>query len=102
LRERNRRRRGLGLAAIESSFPTGTRVTHPQGGYMLWAELPRLIDLAELRTRARAERIVFAAGDVFFAAKPDRSYLRLNCAKASEADLTSGLEKLGALLQTGA
>jgi DNA-binding transcriptional MocR family regulator len=99
LRERNGRRRSLGLAAIERSFPAGTRVTQPRGGYMLWAELPRHIDLAQLRSRARAERIVFASGDVFFAAKPDRSYLRLNCAKATEADLTSGLERLGSLLQ---
>ncbi|HEX8310245.1 MAG TPA: PLP-dependent aminotransferase family protein [Chthoniobacteraceae bacterium] len=102
LRERNRRRRSLGLAAIERSFPAGTQVTHPQGGYMLWAELPRLIDLTKLRSRARVDRIVFASGDVFFAARPARSYLRLNCAKATEEDLTAGLERLGALLQDSA
>ncbi|MDQ3620925.1 MAG: PLP-dependent aminotransferase family protein [Verrucomicrobiota bacterium] len=98
LRQRNRRRRTLALAAIERSFPLGTLMTHPRGGYMLWAQLPRRLDLAEVRKRARVQGIVFAAGPAFFAGEPEQSYLRLNCAKATEEDLTSGLETLGQIL----
>lgn len=99
LRERNRQRRTLALDAIARSFPAGTRVTPPRGGYMLWAELPHTLDLAAVRDAARAERIVFASGAVFFTQPPKKTCLRLNCAKATEAELVHGLTTLGAILR---
>ena len=99
LRERNRRRREVGIAAIERSFPAGTKVWPQPGGYMAWVELPGLFDLSRARDTARCEHVVFAAGTVFFASPQDRSYLRLNCSKASETDLVLGLERLGAILK---
>ena len=68
------------------------------GGYMLWAELPCAIDLPKVRDAARRERIVFGAGPVFYTEPQSTSSLRLNCAKASESELVSGLERLGAIL----
>lgn len=101
LRARNHHRRELALDAIRRSFPAGTDVIPPSGGYMLWAELPLTVDLGKIRQRAREQRVVFAAGGVFFPAPPERSYLRLNCAKASEEELVSGLETLGKILSAG-
>ena len=98
LRTRNARRRTLALGAIARAFPPGTRVNPPRGGYMLWAELPRAFDLAAVRDAARQRRIVFGAGPVFFTEPQATSCLRLNCAKASETELVSGLETLGAIL----
>ncbi|TCO90584.1 2-aminoadipate transaminase [Chthoniobacter flavus] len=98
LRPRNAHRRALALEAIARAFPKGTRANPPRGGYMLWAELPRAVDLAEVRETARQERIVFGAGPVFYTEPQPTSSLRLNCAKASEEELVSGLETLGAIL----
>ena len=98
LRERNARRRALGLEAIARTFPAGTRVNAPRGGYMLWAELPRTYDLAAVREAAQKERIVFGAGPVFFTQPQATSSLRLNCAKATEEELVSGLQTLGGIL----
>ncbi len=98
LRERNAQRRTLGLDAIRRTFPAGTRVNPPCGGYMLWAELPRAYDLAAIREAARKERVVFGAGPVFYTQPQATSSLRLNCAKATETELVSGLEALGAIL----
>jgi len=100
LRARNHHRRELALDAIRRSFPAGTTVIPPSGGYMLWAELPQPVDLGEIRKQAREQRVVFAAGGVFFPAPPQRSYMRLNCAKAPEEELVSGLETLGRILST--
>ena len=102
LRERNGHRRTLALDAIARSFPTGTRVDQPRGGYMLWAELPRSTDLAAVRDAARTERVVFASGAVFFTQPPEKTCIRLNCAKASEAELVQGLATLGAILRAQA
>ena len=99
LRERNRHRRTIALDAIALGFPAGTRVTPPRGGYMLWAEMPRTLDLAAVRDAARAERIVFASGAVFFTQPPEKTCLRLNCAKATEDELLHGLTTLGAILR---
>ena len=102
LRERNRGRRELALAAIERAFPKGTVVRPPRGGYMLWAELPRAVDLAPVRVCARAARVVFADGTVFFTQPPGKTFMRLNCARATEEELVFGLETLGGLLSSGA
>lgn len=98
LRTRNQHRRTLALETVARSFPQGTNVIAPNGGYMLWAELPTPVDLGEVRKRAREHRVVFASGDVFFPARPERSFLRLNCAKAGEAELVEGLETLGKIV----
>jgi DNA-binding transcriptional MocR family regulator len=98
LRERNRHRRTLALETIARSFPTGTQVNPPLGGYMLWAELPRAVDLHAVRDAARAQHVVFAGGAVFFTQPHEHTCLRLNCAKATEAELVHGLAVLGGIL----
>jgi DNA-binding transcriptional MocR family regulator len=98
LRERNRRRRALAVEAVTRSFPAGSSVWSQRGGYMLWVELPPGTDLARARERAGRDKVVFAAGDVFFPTPPARPCVRLNCARASEEDLVRGLELLGQAL----
>ncbi len=98
LRSRNRHRRELALDAIARTFPPGTHVIPPKGGYMLWLELPGEADIPRARELARAEGVVFAAGEVFFATPPEKKCIRLNCAKADEGELVRGLEILGKLL----
>ncbi len=98
LRIRNARRRELGIAAVERNFPSGTLLSHPIGGYMLWAGLPQTVDLGSVRSAAHAEGVAFASGDVFFAGAAPRSAMRLNCAHAGEEDLVKGIEILGRIL----
>ncbi len=64
--------------AILSLFPTGTRVSHPQGGYVLWVELPRRYNSLELYAKARAHGIVFAPGPMFSAGHRYNHCLRLS------------------------
>ena len=95
LRGQNRRRRSIARETIARSFPAGTIVAEPLGGYMLWVRLPDAADLAQVRVRAREKGVVFCAGDVFFPAEAPGKFMRLNCAKASEPELVAGLEILG-------
>jgi DNA-binding transcriptional MocR family regulator len=50
---------------IASYFPEGTRVTDPQGGFILWLELPHGVDSLELSRACLAENIVIAPGNMF-------------------------------------
>ncbi|MDD5349271.1 MAG: PLP-dependent aminotransferase family protein [Chthoniobacteraceae bacterium] len=102
LRERNQRRRELALDAIGRSFPPGTEVSAPWGGYMLWVRLPEGIDSDAFRTQAHGASVAFADGSAFFARQPGGTppapHIRLNCARAAEPDLERGVEILGKIV----
>ena len=94
-RERNLRRRTIATSTITKTFPDGSKIWPVKGGYMLWVELPKLVDMTQIRDSARKLGVVFAGGRVFFPDEPNASYLRLNTAKVSEDELVRGLEILG-------
>jgi DNA-binding transcriptional MocR family regulator len=89
------RRRLLARAAIAETFPDDSRISNPRGGFMFWVELAREVDLQALQQKLRRRRIAFAHGQVFFPRREQQRFMRLNCAKASEEDLVTGLRALG-------
>lgn len=99
LRKTCAQRRELARKAILASFPDGVKVSEPRGGFMLWVELPRKIDLKKLGQQALRQKVSFARGDAFACAVPARSSMRINCARAGEQDLVDGLKKLGQLVK---
>jgi len=50
------------LRAIDKSFPEGTKVTQPAGGFVLWLELPKSVDCRALFDKALDKGICFAPG----------------------------------------
>ena len=52
--------------AVLRYFPTGTRVTDPEGGYVLWVEMPRgALNVRALFLKARNAGIGIAPGHIF-------------------------------------
>ncbi|MGQ5289273.1 aminotransferase-like domain-containing protein [Pectobacterium actinidiae] len=49
-------------ACIAASFPEGTRISRPQGGFILWIEMPQGIDALSLFYRALSENIICMPG----------------------------------------
>jgi DNA-binding transcriptional MocR family regulator len=82
---------------IERTFPAGTKVTRPAGGFVLWLELPRPFDSRALFAAALEKGICFAPGDVFSASGRYRNCLRVSCATPWNARLEAGVATLGAL-----
>lgn len=83
--------------AVARSFPRGTRVTRPEGGFLLWVEMPRAVDALRLHRVALAAGIAFAPGPLFSPrGRGFRNCLRLNAAVASP-EVIAGVERLGAL-----
>lgn len=66
-------------AAITSRFPQGTRISRPQGGFVLWVELPSNKNALELHSRALAEGISLAPGPIFSAKQRFGSCFRVSC-----------------------
>lgn len=66
--------------AVLKYFPEGTRVTHPEGGYVLWVQLPSSADSLQLYKQALNAGITLAPGYIFSATDQYRSFIRLNAA----------------------
>ncbi len=83
--------------AIEQSFPAGTRVSRPAGGFVLWVELLLPADTRVLFADAVERGICFAPGDVFSASGRFRHCLRLSCGHSWDRRIEAGVETIGAL-----
>jgi DNA-binding transcriptional MocR family regulator len=82
---------------IDRSFPAGTRVSRPAGGFVLWLELPPQVKTRPLFERALDDGICFAPGEVFSASGRFANCLRLSCGHSWDARIERGVARLGAL-----
>ena len=87
---------GAMAETVAASFPEGTRVSRPAGGYVLWVELPDDADTTALYERAYAEGIVFCPGEIFSASGKFRNALRLSAGIWSD-EVRGAVERLGQL-----
>jgi len=84
--------------AIGRYFPPGTRVSRPEGGYILWVELPQGYDAFRLYELALQEGISIAPGRIFTLGDKFGNCLRLKAAFWSERT-EQALETLGGLAE---
>ncbi|MCF8179111.1 MAG: PLP-dependent aminotransferase family protein, partial [Sulfuritalea sp.] len=84
--------------AVAHHFPMETRITDPQGGFVLWLELPAEIDCSRLHARALAERIAFVPGEMFSASGQYRNCLRLACGQPWSERMDDAVLRLGRLI----
>jgi DNA-binding transcriptional MocR family regulator len=82
---------------IAGSFPKGTRVTDPAGGYVLWVDMPRVVDSQALFTAALAERIAIAPGTLFSASDRYRHCIRLGVGGRGDDTQRHALMRIGEL-----
>jgi DNA-binding transcriptional MocR family regulator len=83
--------------AIEMTFPAGTKITRPDGGFVLWLELPRPLNSYDLFRQALEKGICFAPGDMFSPSGRYHNCLRLSCGHPWDARIEKGIATLGAL-----
>jgi len=83
---------------IERTFPAGTRLARPRGGYFLWLELPGLDALA-LHRRALERSISIAPGPIFSAKREFRNAIRLNCGHPWSSRIEEAMGTLAGLIR---
>ncbi|MDF1752184.1 MAG: PLP-dependent aminotransferase family protein [Verrucomicrobiales bacterium] len=83
--------------AVFDSFPEGTKVNMPTGGFVLWVQLPRNFDSEKLAVDALNEGISVAPGTIFTASDSLRNCLRLNCGFGSDERIPKAIKRLGKL-----
>ena len=85
-------------AAVAEHFPAGTRCNEPDGGLMLWVELPAGIPSAKVFDAALAEGILIAPGQMFSNSNRFDHYLRLNCGLPITPEVEAAVARLGAIV----
>ena len=84
--------------AVMRIFPEGTRISQPQGGFVLWVELPEGTDSMALARRALRNGVSVAPGPLFSASGKFGNFIRLSCARVWDARLERALVTLAKLV----
>lgn len=83
---------------VKHNFPSGTRLSVPAGGFILWICLPDSVSSIELLHLAQAESISIIPGDIFSNSDQFKNYIRLNCATPWNEDVRQAIARLGELV----
>ena len=83
--------------AVMRYFPPETRVTRPSGGFVLWVQLPEIVDALELYKLALEGGIALAPGQLFSPTYQFPNFIRLNAAEWTYST-ERALEQLGEMV----
>ncbi len=85
------------IRAIAEYFPEGTKVSHPDGGFVLWVELDKKADTIALYEKAVRQKISFAPGRIFTLQPQFNNCMRLSYGLRWSDRLDDTLKQLGKL-----
>jgi len=85
--------------AVLDNFPPGTMVSRPEGGFILWVEMPEGMDAFKLYQAALKESISIAPGMLFSVSDKYTNCFRLNAAYWSD-QIEHALETLGRIAES--
>lgn len=88
------------INTVLESFPTGTKVSQPQGGFFLWVELDKKIDTADFYHLAMKHRISIAPGRIFSFQDQFSNCMRLSFGLPWTNELRESIQTLGRLLHS--
>ncbi len=83
--------------SVAQHFPAGTRLTVPEGGLLLWVELPPALSGQALFEAALREGIRIAPGHLFTNSHRYDHALRLSCGHPHTPEVEAALHTLGRL-----
>ncbi len=99
LKTLNRQRRELAAKLIQEYFPKDAVTWVPEGGFLLWVELPAQIDIETAYQAALSRNVAFSRGKAFYTRPGAKvSAMRINCSRPSTEELARGIEILGEIL----
>ncbi len=87
------------LQGIIAYFPADTKVSRPQGGFVLWLELPRQLNAYRLYQQALKHQVAVAPGQLFSARGQFGNCLRISYARPWDPEVEEALRTLGALVK---
>lgn len=86
--------------AIAAAFPSGTRLAAPEGGFMLWLELPDKLSSDQVFHAALEEGILVTPGAMFSNSHRFDHFLRLSCGARGSGEVDEAVRRVGAIVGT--
>ena len=87
-----------GRYMVAKSFPKGTCISNPQGGNVLWIEMPKGCNCIDIFNRALEHNIGVTPGILFSATRGFKNYIRINCGFPWDATRIKAIETLGGIV----
>jgi DNA-binding transcriptional MocR family regulator len=84
--------------AVARWFPPGCAFSLPQGGFLLWVELPRGVDSVAVFEAAKAARVGAVPGAVFSTTRRYDHCIRLQCGDPWSSAIEAGVRTLGTII----
>ena len=84
--------------AVARHFPAGCKLSRPQGGFMLWIELPPQVDSRRVFEQARHEHIGCAPGATFSCSRRFDHFLRVHYGDPWSPQLDTHIRRLGQIV----
>ena len=88
--------------AVARAFPAECAISEPQGGFVLWIQLPPHVDALALHGRAVENGIAFMPGQLFSACGRQTNYLRLNYGNSWSPAIAQAIRDLGVMVARAA
>jgi DNA-binding transcriptional MocR family regulator len=85
--------------AIIKYFPAETKISRPQGGFVLWIELPSTINSFELNEKAVKQGVSIAPGLIFSTQNKYSNFIRISCGLPWSEKIEQAIKKVGDLLK---
>lgn len=85
--------------AVVASFPPGIGLSRPQGGFVLWCELPAKVDSLVLFKQAREAGISIIPGPLFSSDGGFSNFIRLNCGHPWSPQIERSVAVLGQMIK---
>ncbi|MHA6197994.1 aminotransferase-like domain-containing protein [Pseudomonas wadenswilerensis] len=95
MRSQYQRSRDQMIDWVTRYFPAGTRVSRPQGSFLLWVELPEHFDTLKLNRALLEQGVQIAMGSIFSASGKYRNCLRMNYAALPTPEIEAAVRKVG-------
>lgn len=86
------------MEGVARWLPSGAKLNPPQGGYVLWVELPEGVDSVQLMEDAYGQGISVAPGALFSAREGFNSCVRLSCGSPWTPEQALAMRRLGELV----
>ncbi|ATF90621.1 Uncharacterized HTH-type transcriptional regulator yjiR [Cedecea neteri] len=99
MRQHYQRNLDVFTCRVRQYFPCGICVSRPQGGFLMWIELPEEIDAVRLGNALKEAKIHIAIGSLFSASGKYRHCLRLNYSLPFNAVTEAALKRLGEIVE---
>jgi len=94
-----RRNRDIMLEAASRHLPHWVRISPPEGGYFLWAELPPEISGSEIAQQAVRQNVSFVPKKYFVPDRGSDNGFRLSCVGPTEREIEEGVRIIGRILR---